>query len=156
MSDSTKTPTDTQLYHGTDHFFKPGETVIGNHAGSISSSRTVDQSWKDNNNVYSTASLDEAKDYAAQKATSRFAPVYEVNNNTSHSAYGLLEGDPILGRAGWRGKYKNTHISQQPLQPGRIVGWGESSKHTHISPQFSGFLHAYSAMTGLGKAPEIK
>jgi len=155
MSDSTKTPSDTQLYHGTDHFFKPGETVNGDNAGSISASQTVDPSWKTAKNVYSTSSLDEAKNYAAQKATSRFAPVYEVNNNTSHSAYGLLEGDPLLGRSGWRGKYKNTNISQQPLQPGRIVGWGESNKHSHISPQFSGLLQAHSAMIGAPK-PESK
>ena len=151
----TRTPAGTQLYHGTDHFFKPGEMVVGNNAGSISASQVVDPSWKTAKNVYSTSSLDEARDYAAQKATSRFAPVYEVNNDTSHSAYELLEGDPLLGRGGWRGKYRNTNISQQPLKPGAIVGWGESSKHSHISPQFSALLQAHSAMIGAPK-PEIK
>ena len=150
----TKTPADTQLYHGTDHLFKPGETVNSDNPGSISASSTVDPSWKESKNIYSTASLDEAKNYAGQKASSRFAPVYEVNNDTSHSAYDLLEGDPVLGRGGWRGKYKNTNISQEPLKPGAIVGWGESSMHKHLSPQFSALLQAHSAMSG-APAPNV-
>jgi hypothetical protein len=97
----------------------------------------------------------EAQKYAGMRATSRFAPIYEVNNNTSHSVYDMLGQDPMLSRSGFRNKYTHTHASQTSLEPRAIVGWGESERHKHISPQFSALLQANSAMLGAPK-PEIQ
>jgi hypothetical protein len=145
-----------RLFHGTGHIFKPGEMIEGGAPGSISSAQNLDPSWKTSKNVYLTSSLDEARDYANQRGDSRFSPVYETPNDTAHSAYDMLEGEPILGRGGYRGKYKNTYVSQQPVKPGKIVAWGENKQHTKLSPQFSSVLMAHSSMLGAGTPDLLK
>jgi len=152
----TRTPTSTRLYHGTDHIFAPGEMIEPRSPGSVSAIRNVDPSWKTEKSVYTTSSYPEAQNYAGMRASSRFAPVYETNNDTSHSVYDLLGEDPILKRGGWRNKYTNTHASHQPLEPRAIVGWGESPTHTHISPQFSAAMWAMTSMIGAKMPDEFK
>lgn len=151
----TRTPSSSRLYHGTNHIFAPGEMIEPRSPGSVSAIRNIDPSWKTAKTAYTTDSYPEAQYYAGMRASSRFAPIYETNNDTSHSVYDMLGQDPLLSRGGWRNKYKNTHASQEPLQPRAIVGWGESPHHSHISPQFSALLTANSAMLGAPK-PEIQ
>ena len=140
----------TKLYHGTDHIFGPGETVDGYRAGTVQAVRNINPSWKESKNVYSTTSLDEAKDYAGTyRSSSRFSPVYEVNNDTSHSLHSLIGQDPMLrNHSDYTRDYVNTYVSQKSLTPKAIVAWGESPEHKHLSPQFASMLGAYSSMTG--------
>lgn len=151
----TRTPSSTTLYHGTNHIFSPGEMIEPRSPGSVSAIRNVDPKWKTEKAVYTTSSYPEAQYYAGMRANSRFAPIYETNNDTSHSVYDLLGQDPLLSRGGWRNKYTNTHASHEPLEPKAIVGWGESPKHKHISPQFDAIVKAHSAMLGAPR-PEIQ
>lgn len=142
----------TKLYHGTDHVFTGGETVDGRKgSGSVGAIHNIDPSWKESKNVYSTSSLAEAQDYSGMRATSRFAPVYEVSTDTSHNMSELMRQDPMLKNSASSRKYKDVHVSQESVTPKAIVAWGENPRHNHMSPQFSSMLGAYSTMTGAPK-----
>lgn len=146
----------TTLYHGTSHVFAPGEKIEPRSRGSIAALHAVVPEWSRTNLAYLTSSLNEAKDYASLRATSRFSPVYEATGGEPHSAYTLLGRDPMLRGAGPRDRYIHTYVSKDPMTPTKIVAWAENPRFKNISPQFSALLAAHRAMTGAPSPKEEK
>lgn len=119
----------TQLFHGTGHYFGAGETIDpqensknGNQLGML-----VDGFPKITPRVYLTDSYDKAHSWssrAAQDNDMLFAPVYEVENQDSiKSAAKELEEhgyDENTTNVPW---VKGTYSSTESVKPKRIAGW---------------------------------
>ena len=95
------------LFHGTGHYFGPGETIDPLHPGPSARSGSA---YDPTPRTYATTDMSIAKYYARQAMNNNetmFAPIYEVEmHEPEEYEYGL-------------GLYNST----KPMIPKKIAGW---------------------------------
>lgn len=108
-----------KLFHGTHYYFSEGETINPSTDIHFYNHYLKDKTPR----VYLTSDFEDAKTYAANRASGRgklFGPIYEVS---APDATPMADDLQLPHLAPYKYAYKDSYTSKSTVVPKKIAGW---------------------------------